>query len=67
MLRDAESNGTLREVNGLRFADPFNAIAASLAGGLGERGQAALALALSFWTWRTLRDTGMAPGAARPR
>ena len=64
VLRDAESNGALREVNGLRFADAFNAIAASLAGGLGERGQAALALALSFWTWRTLRDTGMALGGA---
>jgi AcrR family transcriptional regulator len=65
VLRDAEQNETLREVSAVRFGAPMGTIFASLADGLSAQGQAALALALSFHTWRTLRDAGMdGPGAA---
>ena len=64
-LRDAEHNTVLREVNMLRMGPVFAAIHASLSGGLGNRGNAALALALNFYTWRTLtRDAGMTSAAA---
>lgn len=59
VLRDAEQNDTLREVSALRFGAPLGAIYSSLSGGLSPRQQAALTLALSFHTWRTLRDAGM--------
>lgn len=65
MLRDAERHALLREVSALRFGAGFAAIAASLSPGLGAKGKAALALALSFHTWRTLtRDAGLKPAAA---
>jgi AcrR family transcriptional regulator len=54
VLRDAEQNAVLREVSDLRFGAAFTAIYNSLATGLGKRGQAALGLAISFHTWRTL-------------
>jgi AcrR family transcriptional regulator len=60
VLCDAEQNPTLREVSGLRFGEPLAAIHASLAAGAPEKQQAATALAMSFYTWRTLtRDAGM--------
>jgi AcrR family transcriptional regulator len=60
--RDAEQNATLREISDLRFGGPFSAIYHSLVGGMVEKEQAALALALSFYTWRTLtREGGLAP------
>jgi AcrR family transcriptional regulator len=60
VLCDAEQNPTLREVSGLRFGEPLDAIHASLAAGAPEKQQAATALAMSFYTWRTLtRDAGM--------
>ncbi len=62
VLRDAEQNDTLRQVARGRFGLPFAAIHESLAAGLGKPGKAALALALSFHTWRTLvHDAGMKP------
>ncbi len=65
VLRDAESNTTLREVSHLRFGQPFGEIHASLAAALTDRQQAALALAISFHTWRTLvREAGLTPDAA---
>lgn len=64
VLRDAEQNQTLREVSDLRFGGPFGAIRASLGGGLAEKGLAALALAMSFYTWRTLTEAGLEPAAA---
>lgn len=54
VLRDAETNETLREISALRFGAPLRAIYESLAIGLGAKGKAALTLALSFYTWRTL-------------
>jgi AcrR family transcriptional regulator len=65
VLRDAEHHALLREVTLLRMGPKLSAIAASLSGGLGPEGHAALALALSFHTWRTLtRDGGMSQTAA---
>lgn len=60
VLRDAEQNDVLREVSDLRFGEPFGAIFTSLAGDLGDAQRAALAVALSFYTWRTLvRQVGL--------
>lgn len=65
VLRDAEINPVLREVSGLRFGAPLGAVVASLSAGLGARGEAALRLAISFYTWRTLvRQAGMKRTAA---
>ena len=65
VLRDAERSALVREVSGLRFGTGFAAIGASVASGLAPNGRAALALALSFFTWRTLvREAGLEPNAA---
>ncbi len=65
ILRDAEHHALLREISGLRFGPALEALAASLSAGLGDTGKAALALAMSFHTWRTLtRAAGMKPAAA---
>jgi AcrR family transcriptional regulator len=65
VLRDAEHHTLLREISNITFGKGFGAIAGSLASGLGAKGQAALQLALSFHTWRTLTgDAGMKPVAA---
>jgi AcrR family transcriptional regulator len=64
VLHDAEQNPVLHEVAELRFGEPLRVLAASLSDGLNERCRPALALALSFYSWRTLRDAGMAPAAA---
>lgn len=65
VLRDAEQNPTLREISDFRFGAPLGAIFASLAAGQGEKEQAALAVATSFYTWRTLvRDVGLELAAA---
>jgi len=65
VLRDAEQHALLREVSDLRFGVPFSAIHESLAGGMVAAQRAAIALAISFHTWRTLcRGAGMPPSAA---
>jgi AcrR family transcriptional regulator len=65
VLCDVEQNPLLREVSNLRFGEPLRAIHGSLAAGLPEKEQASVALAMSFYTWRTLtREAGMTPGAA---
>ena len=65
VLRDAEHHAVLRDVMSFRFGAPLGAVAASLSPGLEARGKAALTLAMSFHTWRTLtRDAGMKPAAA---
>jgi len=65
VLRDAERHELLREISELRLGTALAAIASSLAGGLGAQGKAALALAMSFHTWRTLvREAGLTPTAA---
>jgi AcrR family transcriptional regulator len=62
VLRDAETNETLREVSSQRFGGPLNAIYDSLADGLGPKGKAALSVAMSFYTWRTLtREARLKP------
>lgn len=65
VLRDAETSALLREISELRFGGPFGAIIASLSPGLDAKGLAALNLALSFHTWRTLvRESGLEPNDA---
>lgn len=65
VLRDAEHHVLLREISGLRFGPGIGAIAASLAPGLDLKAKAALRLAMSFHTWRTLtREAGLKPVAA---
>lgn len=57
VFRDAETNDTLREVSQLRFGPAMADIHESLASALPEKAGAALTLALSFHTWRTLART----------
>lgn len=59
VLRDAEQNETLRQIMELRFSGPLGAIFASLDGDLTPRQKAALSLAMSFFTWRTLSQGGL--------
>ena len=54
VIGDAEHHTILREISALRFGAPLGAIAASVSAGLGAKGKAALHLALSYHTWRTL-------------
>lgn len=62
--RDAEQHALLREINELRLGPSLRAFHESLAVGLGANGKAALLLAMSFYTWRTLaRDAGLEPAA----
>ncbi|MBK5958772.1 TetR family transcriptional regulator [Rhodoplanes elegans] len=65
VLRDAEHHALTREVTELRLGPPMAACRAVLGAGLTPTQQAMLALALSFFTWRTLtRDSELAPEAA---
>jgi AcrR family transcriptional regulator len=65
VFADAERSALMREISALRFAGPIAAIHASLAAGLDDGQQAALAVAMSFYTWRTLsRDLGLPPASA---
>jgi AcrR family transcriptional regulator len=59
VLRDAEHHAPTREVSELRFAGPGRAIGETLGAGLSGRQGALLQLALSFFTWRTLAQTGL--------
>lgn len=62
--RDAEQHALLREINELRLGPSLRAFHESLAVGLGANGKAALLLAMSFYTWRTLaREAGLEPAA----
>ena len=65
ILRDAEIHPPTRQVTDLRAGPGMSAIAGSVAGDLGARGKAALALAMSFHTWRTLvEEAGLDTPAA---
>jgi AcrR family transcriptional regulator len=65
VLRDAERHAATRHVVEVGFAPGVGAICESLAGGLDARGRAALHLAMSFYTWRTLvEEAGMKPEEA---
>jgi AcrR family transcriptional regulator len=62
VLHDAESNETLRGILRRTFGVPLAQIFKSLASGLTAKGKAALTLALSFYSWRTLtREVRMKP------
>ena len=54
VVRDSEVHPLTREVTELRAGADMRAIAESVTGGLEHKGKAALALAMSFHTWRTL-------------
>ncbi|HHY50905.1 MAG TPA: TetR/AcrR family transcriptional regulator [Alphaproteobacteria bacterium] len=65
VLRDAEFHAATRNAMANRFVPPLVAIQESLAGDLGSEARAALHLAMSFYTWRTLVDeSGLTPAAA---
>jgi AcrR family transcriptional regulator len=65
VVRDAEHHALTRETAAMRFGPLMAAFHEVLGGGLGPRQRAMLALAVSFFTWRTLaRDAGLAPDAA---
>jgi AcrR family transcriptional regulator len=63
--RDSEQNPVLREVSDMRFGSAYRALYASFSGRFGPQGEAALRLATSFYTWRTLvREVGLGPEEA---
>jgi AcrR family transcriptional regulator len=65
VLRDAEHHALTREIAALRFGPYVAAYHEVLGTKLTAKQRAVLALALSFFTWRTLvRDGGLKPGAA---
>jgi len=65
VMRDAESNALVREINDLRFGPTMAAYHDILGARLGARQRAMLRIALSFPTWRSLvRDSGLIQGAA---
>lgn len=65
VLRDAEYHAPTKEIVALRMG-PFMAASIDVLGeGLAARQRAALRLAVSFYTWRTLvRESGLKPAAA---
>jgi AcrR family transcriptional regulator len=65
VMRDAEHHQLTQEIVALRFGPPVAAWHEALGEGLDGRQRAMLALALSFFTWRTLvRDSGLDQAAA---
>jgi len=65
VLRDAEHHPLTREIAHMRFGPHFTAYNTVLGAKLSPKQRAVLALALSFFTWRTLvRDSGLKQGAA---
>jgi AcrR family transcriptional regulator len=64
VLRDTEHHPLTQEIVELRMAPHFIAYHEFLGATLTGRQQAMVALALSFFTWRTLRDAGLQPAAA---
>jgi AcrR family transcriptional regulator len=65
VLRDAEYHAPTREIAELRFGPPIAAYREVLGAKLNAKQRALLALALSFFTWRTLaRESGLKQGAA---
>ena len=65
VLRDAETHALTREIAELQFGPPMAVYREVLGAKLTARQRTVLALALSFFTWRTLtRDNGLKQGAA---
>lgn len=61
VLRDAEHHALTREITELRFAPPMAAYRRVLGTGLRSRQRALLAVALNFYTWRTLAREARLP------
>jgi AcrR family transcriptional regulator len=64
VLRDAEHHEPTREISRRRFGPSMMAAAEVLGETLGAGQRAMLQLALSFHSWRTLRDAGLGLDAA---
>ena len=65
VMRDAESHPLTREITELRFGPHMAGYHDVLGEKLNAKQRAALRLALSFFTWRTLvRESGLKPAAA---
>jgi AcrR family transcriptional regulator len=65
VLRDAEYHPLTKEITQMRFGPLFAAYHAVLGAKLSTKQRAVLALALSFFTWRTLvRECGLKQGSA---
>ena len=65
VLRDAEHHALTREISELRLGKLMAAYREVLGAKLNAKQRALLALALSFFTWRTLaRESGLKQGAA---
>ena len=64
VLRDAEHHALTREIAELRFGPHMAAYHKVLGAKLSGKQRAVLGLALSFFTWRTLRDGGLKTAAA---
>lgn len=65
VLRDAEHHVLTREVTGMRFGPYVAAYREALGAGLNAKQRAMLALALSYFTWRSLaRESGLKQSAA---
>jgi AcrR family transcriptional regulator len=60
VLRDVEYHAVTQKIAELRFGPSMASYKEVLGGTLGAKGQAALLLALSYFTWRTLaRESGL--------
>lgn len=65
VMRDAETHPVVREVSQLRYGPVMGAYVEVLGAGLNAKQRAMLALALSFFTWRSLaREGGLSQTAA---
>ena len=64
VLRDAEYHAPTQQISALRFGPAMATYREVLGAGLDSRQRAMLGLALSFYTWRTLRDEGLGREAA---
>jgi AcrR family transcriptional regulator len=65
VLRDAEYHQPTREISEIRWGPCMTACRAVLGAGLASKQRAALQLALSFFTWRTLvHESGLKQAAA---
>jgi AcrR family transcriptional regulator len=59
VLRDAEYHAPTREITELRVGPSMAAYGEVLGAGLNAKQRGLLRLALSFFTWRTLRESGL--------
>ena len=64
VLRDAEHYAPVQQIAKLRYAPAIGLWHEVLEAGLKDKQRAMLNVALSFYTWRTLRDSGLKTSAA---